>query len=183
MSDELENILAVLPQTQCEECGYQGCRPYAEAIVSGEDIDLCAPGGEAVFHKLAAITKREGDLDLVKSRYQRPRLAKIDLEVCIGCTKCIKPCPTQAIVGAKKSNHFVIAADCTGCGLCVKYCPVDCITMEDDLLSYQGALSLADEYRALNEEKIAQQTQPSLQKKSSEQLKLSLQDILGESSE
>ena len=125
MQDIVDQVLGVLPQTQCEECGFQGCKPYAEAIVNGADVDLCAPGGVSTYQAITGIMGRKGDISKVQNRYQPPRLAAIDQTICIGCTKCIKPCPTNAIIGYKKMNHFVIASDCTGCGLCVEYCPVD----------------------------------------------------------
>ncbi|MCP8352163.1 RnfABCDGE type electron transport complex subunit B [Candidatus Synchoanobacter obligatus] len=172
----LEAVLGVLPQTQCEECGYKGCRPYAEAIVSGESIDLCAPGGEVVLEKLSLLLDRQGDRDKVRRRFQPPQLAEIDQSVCIGCTKCIKPCPTGAIIGAPKRNHFVLGSDCTGCGLCVAYCPVDCIVMGLDAASHETALDLAQEYRNMHE-KNQQKLQPKkLYKKSIHDLQA---DILG----
>ena len=180
MQDVVNQILDILPQTQCEECGFKGCRPYAEAIVEGGAIDLCAPGGEVTYQAIKHLVGREGNIANVKARYQAPRLAVIDQSVCIGCTKCIKPCPTNAIVGYKKMNHFVIAADCTGCGLCVEYCPVDCIHMEADQLTQAGALSLADEYRRLYEKKQANLEQPKLEKKSRMDIQNSLKGLLGE---
>ena len=153
MDISVDQLLSALPQTQCEECGYQGCRPYAEAMVNGAEIDLCAPGGEQVYQQLKNITGREGDPEKVRERFIAPTKAEIDQSVCIGCTKCIKPCPTAAIVGFKKRNHFVIASDCTGCGLCVDYCPVDCIQLVSDEMSHSGALSLAKEYQLLYEKK------------------------------
>lgn len=154
---DIEKLLAILPQTQCEECGFKGCRPYAEAMIDGEDIDLCAPGGEVVYSKLATIFKKKGNPNKVKERYVAPRKAMIDQSACIGCTKCIKPCPTEAIVGYKKMNHFVLSSDCTGCGLCVDYCPVDCITMIDDELSHESSLKLSHEYRELYDKKHKQE--------------------------
>lgn len=179
----IEEILKALPQTQCEECGYRGCRPYAEAIAKGESINLCAPGGLTVLKRLEEITDRQGDPQVVKSRYTSPKIAHIDQDVCIGCTKCIAPCPTNAIVGNKKLNHVVLASDCTGCGLCVPYCPVDCITMEEDLLSSQGKLSLSDEFRALYEQKQSQSTERVLTQKTQDQLQADLSQLFGEGDE
>lgn len=150
---DIEKLLAILPQTQCEECGYKGCKPYAEAMLDGESIDLCVPGGEAVYTKLAKALDTEGSLSKVRERYVAPRKAVIDQYVCIGCTKCINPCPTQAIVGFKKMNHFVLSSDCTGCGLCIDYCPVDCIEMLEDDLSHPASLQLSKEYKMLFEKK------------------------------
>jgi Na+-translocating ferredoxin:NAD+ oxidoreductase subunit B len=136
MSDPItvlaDRIDAVLPQTQCEQCGYHGCRPYAEAIARGEaDINQCPPGGAAGIEKLAALLQRPMlPLDPVHG-VEKPRmLARIVEADCIGCTKCIQACPVDAIVGASKLMHSVLADDCTGCELCVPACPVDCIVLE-----------------------------------------------------
>lgn len=177
----IEAILKQLPQTQCEECGYKGCRPYAEAIAKGEDIDLCAPGGQTVLKRLEALTQRKGDRDKVNARFTPPRIAKIDQAFCIGCTKCIAPCPTNAIVGTKKRNHFVLAADCTGCGLCIPTCPVDCITMENDLLSHESKLQLSDDFRVLYENN--QKQEEGLDLKRTEEVKSLLQEVLGKDNE
>ncbi|HEY8329462.1 MAG TPA: RnfABCDGE type electron transport complex subunit B [Rhodanobacter sp.] len=136
MSDPItvlaDRIDAVLPQTQCEQCGYHGCRPYAEAIARGEaEINQCPPGGAAGIEKLAALLQRPVlPLDPVHG-VEKPRmLARIVEADCIGCTKCIQACPVDAIVGASKLMHTVLADDCTGCELCVPACPVDCIVLE-----------------------------------------------------
>ncbi|WP_028115127.1 electron transport complex subunit RsxB [Ferrimonas senticii] len=125
----VEQIEAALPQTQCGQCGYPGCRPYAEAIGKGEaPINRCPPGGSATVQKLADLLGVEPEpLDGVKDN--TPRVAFIIEEQCIGCTKCIQACPVDAIVGSGKQMHTVISADCTGCDLCVEPCPVDCIEM------------------------------------------------------
>lgn len=122
---------ALLPQTQCTRCGYDGCRPYAEAIASGEaDINRCPPGGETTMQKLAALTgNREKPIDPECGEVPQPMVAFIREDECIGCTKCIQVCPVDAIVGAPKLMHTVIADECTGCELCVPACPVDCIDM------------------------------------------------------
>ena len=124
-------IDALLPQTQCTKCGYAGCRPYAEAIAAGEaDIDRCPPGGDAGVARLAALLQRAAKpLDPAYGAYRAPQVALIDEEACIGCTKCIQACPVDAIVGASKLMHTVIAAWCTGCELCLPPCPVDCIDL------------------------------------------------------
>lgn len=124
-------IDALLPQTQCEQCGYHGCRPYAEAIASGEaTINQCPPGGAAGIEKLAALLRRPVLPLSPEHGVEKPRtLARIVEADCIGCTKCIQACPVDAIVGAAKLMHTVIADDCTGCELCVPACPVDCIVL------------------------------------------------------
>lgn len=142
-----------LPQTQCEECGYPGCEPYAKAIVAGEAINRCAPGGMVVFERLRTLTGKDDSSKDILSRYKSPAVAKIDAQVCIGCTKCIQACPTDAIVGSAKHNHFVLQSDCTGCQLCLPVCPVDCIDIVEDLLSQDKRLSLASDYQSRYEEK------------------------------
>jgi electron transport complex protein RnfB len=121
----------LLPQTQCTKCGFAGCMPYAEAIVSGTaDINQCPPGGEAGVRKLAALLAREPKPLNPANGVERLRaVARIDEARCIGCTLCIQACPVDAIVGAAKRMHTVIAALCTGCDLCLPPCPVDCIDM------------------------------------------------------
>ncbi len=124
-------IDARLPQTQCRQCGYAGCRPYAEAIVAGEAINRCPPGGERVIRRLAALTGREPmPLDGSRGAHKPPQIAYVDEARCIGCTLCIQACPVDAIVGAPKLMHTVIARSCTGCELCLPACPVDCIVLE-----------------------------------------------------
>ena len=127
-----DRIDALLPQTQCEQCGYHGCRPYAEAIARGEaKINQCPPGGAAGIARLAALLEVPVlPLD-PEHGVEKPRtLARIVEADCIGCTKCIQACPVDAIVGSSKLMHTVIADDCTGCELCVPACPVDCIVLE-----------------------------------------------------
>ena len=127
----VERINALLPQTQCGQCNYPGCRPYAEAIARGEaDINQCPPGGEAGVRALAELLGREPKpLSAEHGVEQPPRVAFILEELCIGCVKCIQACPVDAIVGAPKRMHTVIAELCTGCDLCLPPCPVDCIEM------------------------------------------------------
>lgn len=129
-SDPLvEQIDDILPQTQCGQCGYPGCRPYAEAIVNGDDINKCPPGGETTIRKLADLMGVEAKpLDEAQTENVK-RVAYIREDECIGCTKCIQACPVDAIVGASKLMHTVLADECTGCDLCVEPCPVDCIDM------------------------------------------------------
>lgn len=127
----IEALERLLPQTQCTQCGFNGCRPYAEAIVREQaPINRCPPGGAAGIATLAAHTGRPAvPLDPACGSEQPRRIARIVAELCIGCTKCITACPVDAIVGAPKRLHAVISEDCTGCDLCVPPCPVDCIEM------------------------------------------------------
>jgi electron transport complex protein RnfB len=131
MSELADRIDALLPQTQCTKCGYPACRPYAEAIASGEaDINRCPPGGDAGVRKLAALLgRRTKPLDPACGVEQPRRVAVIDEALCIGCTLCIQACPVDAIVGAARLMHTVVTGLCTGCDLCVPPCPVDCIDM------------------------------------------------------
>ena len=134
MTDDLvRRIDALLPQTQCTRCGFDGCRPYAAAIAGGRaDIDQCPPGGDPGVAKLAALLGRAAKpLNPEFGEHTPPRVAVIDEDTCIGCTKCIQACPVDAIVGASKLMHTVIASWCTGCELCIPPCPVDCIVMAD----------------------------------------------------
>ena len=125
----VEKIEAILPQTQCGQCGYPGCKPYAEAIAAGEaDINRCPPGGQEGVAKLADLLGRE--IKPLDAEEKPKQLAIIDEQTCIGCTLCIQACPVDAIVGAAKQMHTVVASLCTGCELCVKPCPVECIRME-----------------------------------------------------
>ncbi|MBI1362543.1 MAG: electron transport complex subunit RsxB [Proteobacteria bacterium] len=129
-----ENALVVqieelLPQTQCAQCGYPGCKPYAEAIVAGEaDINQCQPGGERVVKALGQLLG--ADYRPPAKVAEKPMVAFIREAECIGCTLCIKACPVDCIIGAPKQMHTVITADCTGCTLCIPPCPVNCIDME-----------------------------------------------------
>ncbi len=126
----VEQIDAILPQTQCGQCGYPGCRPYAEAIANGDDINKCPPGGETTIASLADLLDVEPiPLDEEHGETQGKRVAYIREDECIGCTKCIQACPVDAILGAAKQMHTVIVDECTGCDLCVEPCPVDCIDM------------------------------------------------------
>jgi electron transport complex protein RnfB len=131
MTPLAQRIDALLPQTQCTKCGYDGCRPYAEAIAAGEaDIDQCPPGGDEGIEKLAALMHRAArPLDPQRGPYRAPQVAVIEEADCIGCAKCIQACPVDAVVGAAKLMHTVIASWCTGCELCLPPCPVDCIVL------------------------------------------------------
>ena len=126
-----ERINALLPQTQCTKCGYQGCEPYAQAIASeGAAINRCPPGGEAGIVALAQLLSRPIiELDTTCGAHQPLQVAVIDEQFCIGCTLCIQACPVDAIIGASKLMHTVLPEQCTGCDLCVAPCPVDCISM------------------------------------------------------
>lgn len=129
----VQQIDALLPQTQCGKCGYPGCKPYAQAIAEGAaNINQCPPGGDANIHRLANLTQMPYQPLNPENGVEKPRqLAVIDEQICIGCTLCIQACPVDAIVGAAKQMHTVIAAECTGCELCIAPCPVDCISMVD----------------------------------------------------
>jgi len=131
MSGLAERIDALLPQTQCTKCGYPACRPYAEAIATGEaEINQCPPGGDAAIRELAALLGREIRPLNPRNGIEQPRrVALIDEARCIGCTLCIQACPVDAIVGAPNLMHTVVAELCSGCDLCVPPCPVDCIDM------------------------------------------------------
>ena len=131
--DPLPNkIDALLPQTQCGQCGYPGCRPYAEAIAREDaDIDQCPPGGDACVQALAELLGREAkSVNPAFGTEKSPAVAFIDEPRCIGCALCLPACPVDAILGAPKFMHTVIASECTGCELCLPVCPVDCIDMK-----------------------------------------------------
>ena len=127
----VDQIDSILPQTQCGQCNYPGCRPYAEAIAKGEaPINQCPPGGQEGVDALAALLNVDTlPLNEEHGETKPQRVAIIDEAVCIGCTLCIQACPVDAIVGASKVMTTVIAKECTGCDLCLPVCPVDCIDM------------------------------------------------------
>lgn len=131
-SEDGENLVAavdaLLPQTQCAQCGYPGCRPYAQAIAAGAPLDLCPPGGQATAEAVAKLLGREGEQPSVAA--PADSVAVIDESACIGCALCLPACPVDAIVGANKYVHTVIEERCTGCELCLPPCPVDCISLE-----------------------------------------------------
>lgn len=128
----VERLDRLLPQTQCGQCGFDGCRPYAEAMAGGEaDIDRCPPGGDAgtrALGKLLGVPAKPYDRG--RGLHEPAMLAFIIEADCIGCTKCIQACPVDAIVGGSRLMHTVIEPLCTGCELCVPACPVDCIEMQ-----------------------------------------------------
>jgi electron transport complex protein RnfB len=127
--DVVETVNDLLPQTQCAQCGYAGCRPYAAAIVdSGEAINLCPPGGEETIRKIAELLGQDA-VPLQEQANTQRTVAVIEESLCIGCTHCRSACPVDAIVGAQQLMHTIIESECTGCELCVAPCPVDCISM------------------------------------------------------
>jgi electron transport complex protein RnfB len=132
VDDLPERLDRLLPQTQCGQCGYAGCRPYAQAMAIGEaDVDRCPPGGDAgarALSRVLGVAARPYDRN--RGAYKRPQVALIVEAECIGCTKCIQACPVDAIVGGSKHMHVVVEPLCTGCELCLPACPVDCIVLE-----------------------------------------------------
>ena len=128
-TDLVEQINDLLPQTQCAQCGYPGCRPYAEAIAADQaPINLCPPGGDDTIRRLAGLLGKDV-VALAEESAFLSAVAVIDESLCIGCTHCRSACPVDAIVGAHQLMHTIIASECTGCELCIEPCPVDCISM------------------------------------------------------
>jgi len=129
--DLIDKINALLPQTQCAQCGYPGCKPYANAIATGEAINRCPPGGDKTIAALAQLLRRDQEpLNTALGITKAKQVALIREADCIGCTLCIRACPVDAIMGAKGFMHTVIADYCTGCELCIAPCPVDCIELK-----------------------------------------------------
>ncbi|MDR1888758.1 MAG: electron transport complex subunit RsxB [Zoogloeaceae bacterium] len=125
-----DKVNAILPQTQCGQCGFPGCKPYAEAIAKGEaEINLCPPGGDEGVKKLAELLGREYKPLAAAAEEKKRVVAVIREDQCIGCTLCIQACPVDAIVGAARQMHTVVESLCTGCELCLKPCPVECIDL------------------------------------------------------
>ena len=153
----LEALNNILPQTQCGQCSFNGCRPYAEAIIEGEaDINQCPPGGDLGIAKIAKLLGvQPKPLNTQFGEHKPKSVALIDEEVCIGCVKCIAACPVDAILGAAKFMHTVIVSECTGCELCIAPCPVDCITMQilDNPLSAPSNLHAKQRYKARQQRK------------------------------
>lgn len=128
----VEQVDALLPQTQCRECTYDGCKPYAEAILNGDSINRCPPGGVETLNALANLLGQDPApyLQEVEENTRPPEVAIIDEATCIGCTKCIQACPVDAITGTGKLMHTILEDECTGCRLCIPPCPVDCIDLK-----------------------------------------------------
>ncbi|NIF19471.1 electron transport complex subunit RsxB [Pantoea sp. Cy-639] len=163
----IQRIDALLPQTQCGKCGHGGCRPYAESLATGEAINKCPPGGSETIAALAELLQ----MPIVALDEQRGRapaqIAFIREAECIGCTKCIQACPVDAILGASKLMHTVLASECTGCDLCLEPCPVDCIEMQpvpDTLTPIIGGLAHTAEQRQARELRRSQARQRHLQR-------------------
>ncbi|WP_411728427.1 RnfABCDGE type electron transport complex subunit B [Methyloglobulus sp.] len=147
----IDKINAILPQTQCGQCGYKGCKPYAEAIALGRaDINQCPPGGDEGILELAKLLGLAAKpLHPEFGDHKPKQVAVIVEEDCIGCVKCIAACPVDAILGAAKLMHTVIAAECTGCELCVAPCPVDCIIMEPLTIQLSPEQKIAQKLTAM----------------------------------
>jgi electron transport complex protein RnfB len=161
VSPQAARIHAALPQTQCTRCGYPDCAGYAQAIVNGEaEINQCPPGGAEGVQRLAALTGRPAlPLNPANGIEAARAVAVIDENWCIGCTLCLKVCPTDAILGGNKRMHTVIEKYCTGCELCVPVCPVDCISLENATGTATGwqAWSQAQAQEALERYRLRQE--------------------------
>ncbi|GGZ91214.1 electron transporter RnfB [Ignatzschineria ureiclastica] len=129
---DIELVDQLLPQTQCEQCEYEGCYAYASAIITeNAPINRCPPGGKAVIRALSQLLNQpEIPLDTTLGEYIPPQVVRIEEDYCIGCMKCILACPVDAIVGARRLMHTVIRDECTGCALCIPPCPLNCIVIE-----------------------------------------------------
>jgi electron transport complex protein RnfB len=174
MSSLSDRIDALLPQTQCTQCGYPSCRRYAEAIAAGEaDINQCPPGGAVGIGKLAALLARDAKPLNPANGVEGPRrVALIDEARCIGCTLCIQACPVDAIVGAAKLMHTVVTELCSGCDLCVAPCPVDCIDMvpaagEDSVWDHARANAARSRYKRREARLLRERQEHSLRAKRS----------------
>lgn len=152
-----QEIDELLPQTQCGECGYSGCRPYAEALASGlAALNLCSPGGRETLSALGALLDVDVSEYLGRMQDKPAKIAKIREDECIGCTKCITACPVDAIIGTNKHMHTIVEFECTGCELCIEPCPVDCIdlvSINEHIYSHAKARAryTAKKIRALQE--------------------------------
>jgi Na+-translocating ferredoxin:NAD+ oxidoreductase subunit B len=175
----INQIDALLPQTQCRQCNFSGCRPYAEAIAAGNaDINQCPPGGKATIKALAELLGREiKPLNPAHGIEAEKMVAVIDENRCIGCVLCIKACPVDAILGASKQMHTVIADECTGCKLCIAPCPVDCIS----LLPAAEQTSGPDHYRRRFEDRNLRLQRD--QREKAEQMRLRRQAVASKDKE
>lgn len=125
----IERIEALMPGSQCGQCGYPGCRPAAEALFAGDaPLSLCPPGGASLMEQLANLLGLE--VDLSQTQETEPLVARVSEDTCTGCTRCFKVCPTDAIVGAPKQIHAVVTDACIGCKKCVDVCPTECLQMQ-----------------------------------------------------
>ena len=155
----IDKIHDLLPKTQCTQCGFNGCRPYAEAIVSGTPFNQCPPGGKRLIKKLSKLLNEpETPLNPDNGIEKPTTITWIDENVCIGCTKCIQACPVDAIIGAPKNMHSIIESECNGCNLCIEPCPVDCIytkesSMQTDNFSDENLKQTTDYYQIRFENK------------------------------
>lgn len=149
----VEKIELLLPQTQCRQCGYAGCKPYAEAISQGQaDINQCPPGGEQGIRQLSQLLNLPPKSLNSQSGVEKPFQVAVIIEVdCIGCTRCLPPCPVDAIIGASKQMHTVVAQQCTGCELCLAHCPVDCIVMQTPIEPKFDAMQARKQHQAKNQ--------------------------------
>ncbi len=173
----IEALNNLLPQTQCGQCGFKGCRPYAEAIVSGEaDINQCPPSGDSGIAKIAEFLNVPTKLlNTQFGEHKSKSVAVIDESQCIGCVKCIAACPVDAIVGSAKFMHTVITQECTGCELCIAPCPIDCISMqplENPKLAPSNSHS-----KKRYETRLARQEKEAIEK--TERLRLQKERLLG----
>ena len=162
-----DDIDALLPQTQCTRCGYSGCRPYADALLAGKaQINQCPPGGAATIGALAELLQRPAlPLNPANGVAGALLVAQIDEDACIGCARCLPPCPVDAIVGTHQQMHTVVVALCTGCELCVAPCPVDCIALRPAGRAWSHADAAAArerfvgrEARLARDERVAKRT-------------------------
>ena len=165
MGVSIDQIDAILPQTQCTKCGYDDCQDYARAIYEGQLHNRCPPGGQAGINALADLLGREHlSLDSSCGLHEPKKVAVIDESLCIGCTKCIQACPVEAIVGANQQMHTIIPDQCTGCDLCIDPCPMDCIDLvtlakekQPDHMLTQEVEAQKNEYRRQHQHKVARQ--------------------------
>jgi electron transport complex protein RnfB len=165
----IEQINALLPQTQCGQCGFKGCRPYAEAIAAGlADINQCPPSGDEGISDLALLLGvKPKPLNPHYGEHKAKSVAFIIEQDCIGCVKCLAVCPVDAILGAAKCMHTVIASECTGCELCIAPCPVDCIVMQtlpNQAISKTEKHALAQHAKQRYDARCTRQAQEAMEK-------------------